>query len=67
LHQEGVLALRAIELRVGGQVSKLACELESIQSAGLVQLGQGLCPHSKHKSFSRIGFGILSAGSGSLG
>jgi len=40
LHQAGVLALRAIELRVGGEVSKLACELDSIQSAGLVQLGQ---------------------------
>ena len=35
-----MLALPAIELLFGGQVSKLACDLESIQLTGLVQLGQ---------------------------
>ena len=34
-----MLALPAIEWLVGGEVSKLACQWDSIQSAGLVQLG----------------------------
>ncbi len=39
-HQSSLLALLAIELRVGSQVAELTWEPEPIQSAGLVQLAQ---------------------------
>lgn len=39
-HQSRLLALLAIELRVGGQVNELASKSDSVQAAGLVQAGQ---------------------------
>ena len=39
-HQGCLLALLAIELRIGCQIAELAGEPETVQSAGLVQLAQ---------------------------